>query len=66
MSVAISLSQQSNLADDAYLSLTGAIRGKGGHRSGRDVQSEEYDSTCFVDQAWCFGHWGRSANECDQ
>lgn len=66
MSVAISLSQQSSLADDAYQSLTGAIRGKAGHRSGSAQGREEHDSTCFVDQAWCFGHWGRSANECDQ
>lgn len=64
MSAATSLSQQSQLADDAYLSLTGAIRGKNGIRSGMDVQGrEEYDSARFADQAWSFGHWTPSMTE---
>ena len=67
MSAAISLSQQSQLADDAYLSLTGAIRGKGGFRSGRDIQGgEEYDSVVFVEQTWGFRHRGQAMNEYEQ
>jgi hypothetical protein len=67
MSAATSLPQQSQLADDAYLSLTTAIRGKGGIRPGMDVPSrEECDSATFVVQSRGFGHRGSSLMEYDQ
>lgn len=55
MSTATSLSQQSQLAENAYLSLTGAIRGKGSFRSGSDVQDDEgYHNALFASQTWSF------------
>lgn len=67
MSAVTSLSQQSQLADDAYLSLTGAIRGKGGLRSSLDAHGrEESGRECFAEQAWGFGSRAHAANEYEQ
>lgn len=67
MSAANSLPQQSQLADDAYLSLTAAIRGKGGLRSGNDVPGrEECDSATFAIQSCDRARRGASVMEYDQ
>ncbi len=67
MSAAASLSQQSQLADDAYLSLTAAIRGKGSLRSGVDVQGgEECDSATYAVQPRGLAYRGPSLMQYDQ
>ncbi|HXU92646.1 MAG TPA: hypothetical protein VFP33_03220 [Gallionella sp.] len=67
MSAATSLPQQSQLADDAYLSLTAAIRGKSSLRAGMDVPSrEECDSATVIVQSRCLVHGGPSTMEYDQ
>ncbi len=67
MSAATSLPQQSQLADDAYLSLTAAIRGKGVFRSGMDVPSrEECDSATFAIPSWDRIYRGPTLMEYDQ
>lgn len=52
MSAVTSLSQQSQLAENAYLSLTGAIRGRGNVRSGAEIHDDNgYHDAFFASQS---------------
>lgn len=65
MSARTSLSQQSQLAESAYLSLTAAIRGKGNLRTATEIRDDDDgNGTFFVSQTGGFSRSGQVGPEC--
>lgn len=66
MSALTSLSQQSRLAESAYLSLTAAIRGKGSLRTSTEIRDDDDGGgTFFASQTGGFSRLGQAGTERD-